>query len=137
MKHKRKSGAGRKTKKTPEVIRKLVAAFHNDYDLEDALVYASVSKTSYYDWLKKDKEFAEKISSAKHLLSMKCKLIIADRINNGDVRAAQWWLEHRRPEEFSLKVNFLRKREEFRESIIIYDSDNDRRDSWHEPENQK
>lgn len=132
---KRKNKAGRPTKLQPEVVRKLVAAFHNDYELKDALTYAGVCKTTFYDWLKKDKDFAQKIEASKLYLSMKCKLIIADRINNGDVRVAQWWLEHRQPEEFSLKVSFLRKREEFHESIIIYDADDNRRGFGHEPEN--
>lgn len=113
------NNVGRKTKKTPEVVRKLVAAFHNDYDLSDALVYASISKTTYYDWLKKDKKFSEEIEASKHVLSMRCKMVITDRINNGDVKAAMWWLEHRRPEEFSLQARFSCKRVELAAPIIF------------------
>jgi len=117
--HRLNKKKGRKSKLDLDIVRKLVAAFNNDYNVREACVYSGIGKTTYYDWLEKNKEFADTISASQRKISMKCKLIIADRINNGDVRAAMWWLEHKRPEEFSLKAEFLHKRAEFQGPIVL------------------
>lgn len=63
-KSKRKSNAWRPTKIDDECIRKLEEEFRNDATVEDACSYAWISTVIFYDRLKHDEEFLNKMDRA-------------------------------------------------------------------------
>jgi len=54
---------------TDEVVRKLTEAFKLDVTVEEACLYANISKDAYYRKLKEDEEFSDEIGHARHACS--------------------------------------------------------------------
>lgn len=94
---------GRPTVLTPQVVAKLVTAFQNGLSKKQAIRYAGISKDAYYDGVKKDKDFADKMSEAQWRPNMRAREVIVQAINNGDTKSAQWWLERKEKDEFTLR----------------------------------
>ena len=88
---------------TPQVVAKLVTAFQNGLSKKQAIRYAGISKDAYYDGVKKDKDFADKMSEAQWRPNMRAREVIVQAINNGDTKSAQWWLERKEKNEFTLR----------------------------------
>lgn len=95
---------GRPTKMTPEVVTKLLAAFHMGYNDTEAALFAGISRKTLYDWLCDKPDFRYKINLAKSQPNIKAKQVVIAAVNAGDVSAAKWWLERKSPEEFSTKT---------------------------------
>lgn len=99
---KRNQDKGAPTVLTPNVIALLVAAFQNGLSKKQAFKYAGISKDAYYDGIKRDKEFADKMHTAQWHLNMKAREVVADSIvKHKDVKTAQWYLERKAKDEFS------------------------------------
>lgn len=92
---------GRPTVLTPQVVAKLVAAFQNGLTKTQAFRYAGISKDAYYDNMKKDEAFADKMRDAQEHLNFKAREVIAQAITNGSDMNARWWLERKAKDEFS------------------------------------
>lgn len=56
---------GRPTVITPEVLAKLEQAFAIDATVEEALSYAEIKPDAYYDYLKKNPDFSERIKELR------------------------------------------------------------------------
>lgn len=101
---KKKNKGGRPTKKTKEIVQKLVDAFKRDYTVEEACSYAGIGKVAFYDWLKKDEKFANEIEAAKYYLLQAAKNTIAAKIaNEKDDELSKWFLERRAKKLYSLR----------------------------------
>lgn len=94
---------GRPSVLTPQVIDKLVQAFGNGYTKVQAFRHAGISKDVYYDALKTDSEFADKMRQAQDSLELKARDVVAVSIKANDVKTAKWWLERKKKDEFSLR----------------------------------
>ncbi len=86
---------------TPQVVAKLVAAFQNGLTKTQAFRYAGISKDAYYDGMKRDSEFADKMRAAQEHLNFKSREVIAKAIESGSDLNARWWLERKAKDEFS------------------------------------
>lgn len=93
----------RPSKMNPDIVGKLVAAFARGYNDTEACDYAGINRDTYYEWLKKDSEFADKITSSKMRPNMKAKEVVLDAIENGDVKSSQWWLDRKARDEFATR----------------------------------
>jgi hypothetical protein len=91
---------GRPSKQDPETVTKLLAAFSRGYNVQEACIYACVSRETYYRWVKDDCVLSGRIEAARTGVSGRAKEIIVDAILNGDINAAKWWLERRAKREF-------------------------------------
>lgn len=100
---KRNQDTGRPTVVTSNVTAKLVAAFQNGLSKKQAIRYAGISKDAYYAAIKRDEEFATKMSDAQWKPNMKAREVVVRAIEAGDVKAAEWWLERREKDEFTLR----------------------------------
>lgn len=60
-----KEWKGRPEKITPEVVKKLKQIFMYDGSVEEACLYAWISKVTYYAKLKRDKDFLNEMNSAR------------------------------------------------------------------------
>jgi hypothetical protein len=104
---------GRPTVITPDVTRRLIAAFERGFTDETACSAAGISTTAYYKHLKENEAFRIRIQQAKVFLLMLAGQHIADvlydsvREQNGEKRkystsieakTAMWVLERKEPE---------------------------------------
>lgn len=89
-----KHAGGRPLVITDEVVRELVELLRVGATVEQACDYAGIGRTSFYDRLKMDEQFAKKISYAQTFLSVSAKRNIADEVvNSHDVETSKWLLE--------------------------------------------
>lgn len=89
---------GRPTDKTPEVVAKLTAAFHNGFNIQQACHYAGIHKVTYYRWLAADERFSYEMEAARGAPNAKAKEVVLGAVQAGDVNAAKFWLDRRDPE---------------------------------------
>lgn len=91
---------GRPTVITAEVVSKLTEAFHKGLTIREACWQAGVSHEAYYQRVRKDWEFADKMDSAQRELTIRAKMAVSKAVQAGDLAAAKWWLEHKAQKEF-------------------------------------
>lgn len=97
-----KSNAGRPTAITPEVIAKLEQAFAIDATVEEACSYAEVSRDAFYDHLKVNPAFSDRIAELRERPILKARQTIVKHLDNPS--QAQWYIERKRRQEFSTRV---------------------------------
>ncbi|MBM9515208.1 hypothetical protein [Desulfogranum marinum] len=96
-----KSHRGRPSVITDSVINLLEEAFMMDYSNNEACLYAGIGTTAYYDFIKRNAEYAERFETLKESPKMKAKKRIVDSLSS-DTSTAKWYLE-RRSSEYSPK----------------------------------
>lgn len=89
---------GRPTDMTPYVVTKLIAAFHNGYNITEACGYADITRTTFYRWLEKDDQFSYKMSQAQAQPNRKAKEVVIQAIDQGDANLAIRYLTLRDPD---------------------------------------
>lgn len=55
----------RPTKKTEDIVKKLKQIFMYDWTVEEACLYAGISKVIYYKWIKEDVNFLNEMNQAR------------------------------------------------------------------------
>lgn len=92
--------AGRKSKYTPDTVKRLTDAIRLGGSDRDACVFAGISEDTLANWRKTKPDFSESIDRAR----MDGKLQRIGRIKKhgeNDWRADAWYLERRWPEEYA------------------------------------
>ena len=95
---------GRKTVMTPEIINKLEQAFSMGCSDLEACLFADIGKTTLYNYQNENPEFVERKEKLKEKLVLKARTVIAESLNKQDENTAKWYLERKKKEEFSTKV---------------------------------
>jgi hypothetical protein len=92
---------GRPTKYSPAVVRVICGAVADGTPFRFAAALGGISVGTFYEWQKQIPEFSAAIQRALASgVHERLKLVKA-AARKGDVRAAQWWLEHVLPEDFA------------------------------------
>ncbi|HOR57490.1 MAG TPA: hypothetical protein PLV82_02340 [bacterium] len=99
-----KHKGGRPTKLDPNVVQKLTAAFHNGFNIEEACSFSGIAKKTYYNWIEKNKRFLYEMEVAQQAVGKQSKKIIVENIQNGNWKAAAWWLERKQRKEFASRT---------------------------------
>lgn len=99
-----KKPAGRPTVMTPEVVNKLEQAFSMGCSDLEACLFADISKQTLYDYQAKNPKFTDRKAMLKERLVLKARTVIAEALNKKDENTAKWYLERKRKDEFSTKV---------------------------------
>ena len=94
-------GAGRPTVMTPETVNKLEQAFAIGATDEEACVFADISRTTLYDYINKNPEFADKKEALKKKPILKAKNTVVKNLDNPDM--ALKYLERKCKNEFSTR----------------------------------
>ena len=94
-------GAGRPTKQTPETEKKLVAALRKGNTRRAACAHAGISEDTLANWSKGSSDFSDALTRAENTSEFGYVDVIQECANAGDWKAAAWWLERRRKEEYS------------------------------------
>lgn len=92
---------GRRTKYTPEVAARICEAVADGLPYKFAAALGGVSHETLCQWQRRFPEFAEAIQGAVAKGVLERLRLIKAAAEKGDVKAAQWWLEHVFPENFA------------------------------------
>lgn len=117
--------SGKITKYTPETVTMLLAAFSNAFTVEQACIYAGISKVTFYAWLDKHPDLGERVERAKNQVGFKAKQNVVGAVNKGDIQTSKWWLEKKHSDEFggkdapTVNINFNAYAQEQREKYQI------------------
>lgn len=79
---------GRPSKKTDELVAKLIEAFHDDATIEQACYYSGIDKTTYYRWLDDSDEFRYEMSKAQEYPKVLAKRVLVKAMEAGDEKIA-------------------------------------------------
>lgn len=100
----KKSNAGRKSKKTPERVERLLDNLRQGMSQASAITQAGIAKTTFYKWLKEDEQFKTEVETAEDFAeAVQIAQIKALGEAKMDWRAYAWLLERRFPERWSAK----------------------------------
>lgn len=92
--------AGRPTKLTAEVRKKLEEAAALDCTIEEMCFYAGITKPTYYDWTQADPALSARLEELRNepVLAARTTVIKALKTNP---QQANWYLERKRKKEFA------------------------------------
>ena len=88
---------------TPEIIDKLDYAFALGCTDKEACALANISQSAFYNYIDKHPDYKERKEALKLKPVLKAKKACNDLIESGDGVHIRWYLEHKKPEEFSTK----------------------------------
>ncbi len=91
----RKSNAGRPTKMTDDLVRKLEEIFKIDWTVGEACSRAWIWTTTYYERIEKNKEFADRMSKAQDYPFILARKTLMKGIQKEDTKAAIEYLKRR------------------------------------------
>jgi hypothetical protein len=113
---------GAPIKITEEVIKKLEGVLRLGVSDKVACEYAIISRDTFYRELKDNKDFSDRINAAKHFARIAASQVVMNAIvQDKDVNAAQWWLEHKHKDEFGAKSDFIDARSQQINIVTNYD----------------
>jgi hypothetical protein len=101
---KNKNLIGRPTVMTPETINKLEQAFSLGCSDLEACFYAGIGKTALYEYQNEHPDFTERKAQLKEKLVLKARTVLAKALEQEDENTAKWYLERKKKEEFSTRV---------------------------------
>lgn len=104
LKENGKKDTGRPTEMTPETIVLLEQAWSMGCSDLEACLHANIGKTTLYNYQNEHPEFVERKQILKEKLVLKARAVIAEALNNKDENTAKWYLERKRKDEFSTKI---------------------------------
>lgn len=93
--------AGRPTKRTEEVIRKIEEVAALDGSVEEMAYYAGVHVDTVYGWLQADKAFSERIKALRERPVLKARQTVVKSLDDPD--NAFKYLERKKKAEFSTR----------------------------------
>lgn len=99
------SDVGRPTVMTPEAVGKLEDAFSKGCTITEACLLADISRDSYYDYIKLNPDFSNKVEMLREKPAMHARMNIAASILGGDLTDSKWYLERKKKSEFSSSTN--------------------------------
>lgn len=99
--------AGRKTKYTPETVKKLTQALELGATHELACGFAGIGVSTFHEWMNEKPEFAELIKLSEGKAAYKWLEKIEQAASDGNWQAAAWKLERRYPSAYGRQVQDL------------------------------
>ncbi len=94
---------GRPSVMTKSVVGKLRTAFLMGCSDREACAYAQINKDTLYDFQKKNPEFSDQKELWKQNPILKARITVFKSLNQPKI--AMWYLERKKPEEFSLRYH--------------------------------
>lgn len=94
---------GRPSVMTQLVVSKLEYAFSIGSTVTEACGFAGITRQTLYEFIEKDKLFADRIESLREQPVLKARETIVQRLN--DPEFAKYYLSKKRPDEFGEQTN--------------------------------
>lgn len=101
---KKKKVSGRPRAMTSEKVGKALEGFSKGLNTKEAALYADVSASVLYDYIKANQDFAAKVDLLQRRPVMRAKINLSDEIDSHSVDVSKWYLERRARDEFGLKA---------------------------------
>ncbi len=92
---------GRPSKYSPKTVKAICAAIADGLPNKFAAAVGGISPDTFCEWQNRFAEFSEAVERATARGILARLRIIKAAAQKGDVKAAQWWLEHVCPEHFA------------------------------------
>lgn len=90
-----KKATGRPTVFTEDVIQKLESIFRIDWTVDEACWYANISTSTYYEHLKANPKFSEKMSQAQQYPFILARKWLFKNVQKEDIKAIESFLKRR------------------------------------------
>lgn len=90
---------GKFTKLTPETVNKLEEVFALDGTIEEACLFADISRTTYYNWIKDNEEMEERFNILRQSPFLKARRTIEKSLDNPQY--AFEYMKRKKKNEFS------------------------------------
>lgn len=100
---------GRPSVITNETLGKLRDAFSYAATDEEACIYAGIHSDTLYEYCKNFPEFSEEKERLKNMPNFTAKKVIIAKIQEGDEKQANWWLERKAKQGFSTRQELTGK----------------------------
>lgn len=91
----------KKQKLTPETVNKLEQAFAIDATVGEACFYADISRETFYNWIKENKELSDRFDRLREKPILTARQTIAKSLHEPE--HAKWYLERKKKLEFSTR----------------------------------
>lgn len=98
---------GRPTVMTPEVLELLRQAYLVGATTVEAAGFADISFNVLYEYIKKHPDFSQQIEIWRNKPLLKAKTTLVNDL--GDIKTAQWYIERKQKQEFSLRQELTGK----------------------------
>lgn len=95
----------RPTIMTPETIQELEKAFIMGCSDIEACLLAKISKTTLYNYQEVNPEFVDRKEALKNHPTLQARKSVYDKLEEGDVNTAKWYLERKKKDEFSTSTD--------------------------------
>lgn len=82
---------------------RLVKAYKDGLNHREAAIVSGISHRDLLEYLSYDEAFRMRAEGLREHLAIKAKKNVAKAIEGGKMKSSQWYLERKRPEEFSTK----------------------------------
>lgn len=102
---------------------KLVKAYRKGLNHREAAIHCGISHSDLLEYLSYDEKFRMRAEGLMEHLAIRAKLNLAEAIEGKKLKSTQWYLERKRPEEFSTKQDV---------SISTSESESDREKKFEE-----
>lgn len=94
---------------TPETVKKLEEGFAQGFSIENACIWANISKQTFYTYCEKNAGFLDRCKTLQKKPLIKSILVINKALNEGDVGTAKWYAERKAKDEFSTRTEQVGK----------------------------
>lgn len=91
---------------------KLAKAYRRGLNHREAAVHCGIKHSDLMEYLSHDESFRMRAEGLQEHLAIQAKMNVAKSIEEGKMKPTQWYLERRRPEEFSSKADVAVKTSE-------------------------
>lgn len=97
--------AGQPTVMTEPVLQNIGLAFMLNCNITQACQLAEVSRESYYSFIQRNPEYADKFMQLRNYPIAKSKQVIGKALQENDTKTAQWVLERLDRKNYGLKTD--------------------------------
>lgn len=118
---------GRPTVITSDVLIKLEYAFGIGSSASEACAYAGICRDTFYDYIKNNPDFSDKITDLQANPLLKARKAVFDDLDNP--KTAQWYLERKVPQEFNLPLLVEEVKDEIKREVVNRENHNDLTDT--------
>jgi transposase len=98
------AAVGRRSKYTPETVKKICDGIRMGATYEHAAAYAGVTYETFNEWRKAKSDFSEAVLLAEGEGALALLGRIQQSAKSGSWRAASWILERRHPESYGRQI---------------------------------
>ncbi len=94
-----------------DTLHSLELAFMCDFNVSQACLHANISRDTYYSYIQRNTNLADRFARMRRYPVSKAKAVIADSLVKGNVNTAKWLLERRDRENYGnqteININVL------------------------------